>query len=111
MKKLHRGDEVVVIYGRDKGAKGTVLKRVGEVFLLLSGIKQAKKHQKPNPSKGVLGGVVAVSLPIHQSSVMIFNPLTNRPDRVRVKISVDGKKTRVFASTGDEIKPIGDVVK
>jgi large subunit ribosomal protein L24 len=106
MKKLHQGDEVVVISGRDKGARGTILKRVDDEFFLVNGIKSSKKHQKPNPSKGILGGIVTFFLPVHQSNLMIFNPISNKPDRVRIKFSVDGKKTRVFVSTGDEVKSV-----
>jgi large subunit ribosomal protein L24 len=107
MKKMHQGDEVVVISGRDKGGKGIVIKRIDDEFLLVAGIRLAKKHVKPNPSKGIIGGVVSVSLPIHQSNVMVFNPANSKPDRVRIKILADGKKIRVFVSTGDEVKSVG----
>jgi large subunit ribosomal protein L24 len=109
MKKLRQGDEVVVISGRDKGLKGTILRRVDDDFLLIDGVNIFKKHQKPNPAKGLVGGVVSVSLPMHQSKVMVFNPGANKPDRVRIKVSPDGEKTRVFASTGDALKSVGYV--
>jgi large subunit ribosomal protein L24 len=107
MKKLCQGDEVVVICGRDKGTRGTVIKRVDADYLLVDGIRLAKKHQKPNPTKGISGGVISISLPIHQSNVMIFNPATGKPDRVKIKVLEGGKKCRAFVSTGDDIKSVG----
>jgi large subunit ribosomal protein L24 len=109
MKKLCQGDEVIVVSGRDKGTKGTVIKRVDENYLLVDGVRLAKKHQKPNPAKGISGGVVSVSLPIHQSNVMIFNPATGKPDRVKIKVLQNGKNTRAYVSTGDDIKSVGHV--
>jgi large subunit ribosomal protein L24 len=107
MNKLRQGDEIIVISGRDKGSKGTILKRVNDEFLLIDGINLCKKHQKSNSVKGISGGIVSLSLPMHQSKVMVFNPTNNKPDRVRIKILSDNKKVRVYASTGDEIKLAG----
>lgn len=104
MNKIRKGDRVVVLTGRDKGKQGTVTMRVDDDRIVVEGINVAKKHVKPNPMKGTTGGVVDKTMPIHQSNVAIFNPATKKADRVGVKIKDDGKKVRVFKSTGEEIK-------
>jgi large subunit ribosomal protein L24 len=90
MERIRKGDEVVVIAGKDKGKRGTVLRRVDADHLVVEGINVAKKHVRPNPMKGVAGGI---------SNVMLFNPATSKGDRVGIKL-VDGKKMRVFKSNG-----------
>jgi len=104
MDKIRKGDEVVVITGRDKGKRGTVTARVDDQHLLVDGINQVKKHTRPNPMKGSTGGIVDKTMPIHQSNVAIFNAATGKADRVGAKILADGKKVRVYKSTGEEIK-------
>ena len=104
MKKIRKGDQVIVLTGRDKGKRGTVSRRVDEERLLIDGINVVKKHVKPNPMKGTTGGVVDKTMPIHQSNIAIFNPATAKADRVGVKLLADGKKVRVFRTSGDEIK-------
>ena len=108
MEKIRKGDDVIVTTGRDKGKRGTVLKRVDETHVLIEGINLVKKHTKPNPLKGTTGGIVEKSMPIHQSNVAIFNAATGKADRVGIKITqgADGKRVavRVFKSSGDEIK-------
>ena len=104
MQKIRKGDEVVVIAGRDKGKRGTVSARVDETHLLVDGINTVKKHAKPNPMKGITGGIVEKSMPIDQSNVMLFNPATGKGDRVGFKIQDDGKKVRVFKSNGEAVK-------
>jgi len=104
MNKIRKGDQVIVLTGRDKGKRGTVTARVDEDHLLVEGINVAKKHVKPNPMKGTTGGVVDKTMPIHQSNVAIFNPATGKADRVGVKLQDDGKKVRVFKSSGEEVK-------
>lgn len=104
MKKLVKGDEVVVIAGKDKGKRGTVLARVDEAHLLVDGINVVKKHAKPNPMKGQTGGIVDKTMPIDQSNVMLFNPATGKGDRVGIKVLEDGKKVRVFKSNGEQVK-------
>jgi large subunit ribosomal protein L24 len=104
MNKIRKGDQVIVLTGRDKGKRGTVSARVDEDHVLVEGINVAKKHVKPNPMKGTTGGVVDKTMPIHQSNVAIFNPATGKADRVGVKLLQDGKKVRVFKSSGEEIK-------
>jgi len=99
MERIRKGDEVVVIAGRDKGKRGTVLSRVDESHLVIEGINMVKKHVRPNPMKGVAGGITDKTMPIDQSNVMLFNPSTSKGDRVGFKL-VDGKKVRVFKSNG-----------
>ena len=104
MNKIRKGDQVIVTTGRDKGKRGTVAERVDEQLLLVEGINIVKKHVKPNPLKGTTGGVIDKTMPIQQSNVALFNPATGKADRVGIKILADGKKVRVFKSSGDEIK-------
>jgi large subunit ribosomal protein L24 len=109
MKKLRKGDSVIVITGRDKGKRGTIARRVDDDRLLVDGVNVVKKHVKPNPMKGTTGGVIDKTMPIHQSNVAIFNPATGKADRVGIKLGTDPKtskvtRTRVFKSSGDEIK-------
>ena len=109
MKKLRKGDSVIVITGRDKGKRGTIARRVDDDRLIVDGVNVVKKHVKPNPMKGTTGGVVDKTMPIHQSNVAIFNPATGKADRVGIKLGTDPKtnkvtRTRVFKSSGDEIK-------
>lgn len=103
MLKIKRNDEVIVIAGRDKGKRGKVLK-VLEGRLLVSGINVVKKHQKPNPQKGVQGGILEREAPIQVSNVAIFNPQTQKADRVGFKFLEDGKKVRCFKSTNEVIE-------
>ena len=104
MNKIVKGDEVIVITGRDKGKRGVVLQRTDEVRVLVEGINVVKKHAKPNPMKGVAGGIIDKTMPIHQFNVAIFNAATGKADRVGIKQLADGKKVRVFKSSGEEIK-------
>jgi large subunit ribosomal protein L24 len=104
MKKIRKGDEVIVLTGRDKGKRGTVLSRVDDDHVLVDGVNTVKKHVKPNPMKGATGGIVEKVMPIHQSNVAIFNAATGKADRVGVKVLDDGKKVRIFRSSGDEIR-------
>jgi large subunit ribosomal protein L24 len=104
MNKIRKGDEVIVIAGRDKGKRGKVSLRAGEAHLLVEGVNVVKKHSKPNPMKGVAGGIIEKSMPIHQSNVAIFNAATGKADRVGVKIVDGGKRVRVYKSSGEEIK-------
>jgi len=113
MNKIRKGDEVIVLTGRDKGKRGTVTQRVDDDRLIVDGVNVVKKHVKPNPMKGATGGVVDKTLPIHQSNVAIFNPATGKADRVSIKLLSDAEKQsrktqengiRVFRSSGKEIK-------
>jgi large subunit ribosomal protein L24 len=109
MNKIRKGDQVIVLTGRDKGKRGTVLSRESEDRVVVEGVNVVKKHVKPNPMKGTTGGVVDKTLSIHQSNVAIFNAATGKADRVGVKVSADPKtnkpvRVRVFKSSGEEIK-------
>ncbi len=104
MNKIRKGDEIIVITGRDKGKRGTISSRVDDSYVLVEGINLVKKHAKPNPMKGITGGIIQKSMPIHQSNVAIFNAASGKADRVGIKLLADGKKVRVFKSSGDEIK-------
>ena len=103
MEKIRKGDEVVVITGKDKGKRGTVLLRVDEEHVLVEGVNRAKKHVKPNPMKGVAGGIVDKDMPIHLSNVALFNHATKKADRVGFKTLEDGRKVRVFKSNGEQV--------
>ncbi|MCV2366171.1 50S ribosomal protein L24 [Paucibacter sp. DJ1R-11] len=104
MNKIRTGDEVIVLTGRDKGKRGAVSQRVDADHIVVDGINVVKKHVKPNPMKGTTGGVVDKTMPIHQSNVAIFNAASGKADRVGIKLTADGKKVRVYKSTGEEIK-------
>ncbi len=103
MDKIRKGDEVVVITGKDKGKRGTVLIRVDAEHVIVEGINRAKKHVKPNPVKGVVGGIVDKDMPIHVSNVALFNSATQKADRVGFKVLEDGRKVRVFKSNGEQV--------
>ncbi len=107
MRKLIKGDEVVVIAGKDKGKRGKITKVIldskkGEK-VLVSGINMIKKHTKPNPQAGVQGGIVEKEAPIAASNVAIFNPETSKGDRVGFLVKEDGTKVRIFKSTSKVI--------
>jgi large subunit ribosomal protein L24 len=104
MNKIRKGDQVIVLTGRDKGKRGTVAQRVDEDHVVVDGVNVVKKHVKPNPMKGTTGGVVDKTMPIHQSNVAIYNAAAGKADRVGIKLLADGKKVRVYKSSGEEIK-------
>lgn len=101
MNKIRSGDEVVVLTGKDKGRRGAVLRRVDSERLLVEGVNRVKKHVRPNPMKGEVGGIVEKDMPIHISNVALFNPATQKGDRVNVKVLEDGRKVRAFKSNGE----------
>ena len=103
MSKIKKGDNVVVITGRDKGKRGTVMRRIDADYLVVEGVNRVKKHQRPNPMKGISGGIVDKDLPIHISNVALFNPATKKADRVGVKTLQDGRKVRVFKDNGEQV--------
>ena len=113
MNKIRKGDQVIVLTGRDKGKRGTVTQRVDDDHVLVEGVNVVKKHVKPNPMKGITGGVIDKTLSIHQSNVAIFNAATGKADRVGIKLLSDDEKkarktqergVRVYRSSGAEIK-------
>ena len=103
MQKIRKGDDVIVTTGKDKGKRGTVLRRVDDTHLLVEGVNRAKKHQKPNPMKGQTGGIVDVDMPIDISNVALFNPQTQKADRVGFKTLEDGRKVRIFKANGEVV--------
>jgi large subunit ribosomal protein L24 len=103
MNKIRKGDEVVVIAGRDKGRRGVVLRRLDEERVVVEGVNRVKKHVRPNPMKGEVGGIVEKELAIHISNVALFNPASQKADRVGIKVLEDGRKVRVFKSSGEQV--------
>jgi large subunit ribosomal protein L24 len=103
MDKIRKGDDIVVIAGRDKGKRGTVLKVVDARHLVVEGVNRVKKHQRPNPMKGVTGGIADKDMPIDISNVALFNPQTKKADRVGFKLMEGGRKVRVFKSNGEMV--------
>ena len=103
MEKIRKGDDVIVLTGRDKGKRGIVLKRVDETHVLVEGVNIVKKHAKPNPMKGQTGGVSDKTMPIDLSNVALFNPTTQKADRVGFKTLDDKRKVRVFRSSGAQV--------
>ena len=103
MQRIRKGDEVVVLAGRDKGKRGTVLRRVDSDHVVVEGVNRVKKHQRPNPMKGLTGGIVDKDMPIHVSNVALFNPATKKADRVGVKTLQDGRKVRIFKANDEQV--------
>ena len=103
MQKIKKGDEVIVIAGRSKGLRGTVLKRIDENRLMVENVNMVKKHVKPNPNTGETGGIIDRESPINQSNVMIFNPATEKGDRIGIKVLEDNRKVRYYKSNGEVI--------
>ena len=103
MNKIKKNDDVIVITGKDKGSRGSVLRVLDNDRVLVAGINKVKKHQKPNPMKGTTGGIVEIEKPIHVSNIAIYNSATKKADRVGVKQLEDGRKVRVFKSSGEVI--------
>ena len=102
MNKIRKGDEVVVTTGRDKGRRGTVIK-VLEGKVVVENVNMVKRHTKPNPMKNQPGGIVSKEAPIHVSNVAIWNPVTQKPDRIGFKLMEDGRKLRFYKSNGEQI--------
>lgn len=103
MQKIKRGDNVVVIAGRDKGKRGDVSRIVDDKHVLVNGVNQVKKHQKPNPLKNQPGGIITKEMPIHVSNVAIWNPVTQKADRIGFRTLDGGRKVRFYKSNGEQI--------
>lgn len=103
MNRIKKGDEVIVIAGRDKGRRGTVLRVFDDERVLVENINVVKKHQRPNPQRGVAGGIVEKEMPLHASNVMLWNPVAKKGDRVGVRELQDGKKVRYFKSNNEVV--------
>ncbi|MEO7559381.1 MAG: 50S ribosomal protein L24 [Nitrosospira sp.] len=101
MRKIKKGDDVIITTGKDKGKRGTVLRIVSADLIVVEGANKVKKHQRPNPNKGEAGGIVEMEKPIQISNVAIFNPATQKADRVGIKILEDKRKVRYFRSNGE----------
>ena len=102
LQRIKKGDEVIVVAGKDRGRRGTVLRVYADDRVLVENINIVKKHQKPNPNAGVQGGIIEKEMPLHASNVMLFNPVTKKGDRVGIKLLEDGRKVRYFKSN-DEV--------
>ncbi len=103
MQKIKKGDEVIVTAGRDKGRRGSVLSVQENGRILVEGVNMAKKHQKPNPNAGVQGGIVEMEMSLDRSNIMLFNPITEKGDRVGIKSLEDGRKVRFFKSNNEVV--------
>ena len=103
MSKIKKGDNVVVIAGRDKGKRGDVARIVGPSHVIVNGVNTVKKHTRPNPMKNQPGGIVTKEMPIDVSNVAIYNPVTKKADRIGVRHLEDGRKVRFYKSNGEQI--------
>jgi len=103
MNKIRKGDEVVVTTGKDKGKRGVVLRVLDTDQLVVEGANLVKRHTRPNPMKGINGGILEKEMPIHISNVALFNAATQKADRVGFKVLEDGRKVRVFKSNGEVV--------
>ena len=103
MQRIKKGDEVVVITGKDKGRRGAVLKVLEEDRIIVENVNMAKKHTRPNPNAGVTGGIIDKEMPIHLSNVMLFNPVTKKGDRIGFRKLEDGRQVRFFRSNKEVV--------
>jgi large subunit ribosomal protein L24 len=103
MRRIKKGDNVIVTTGKDKGRHGSVLRLVDAEHVLVEGVNKVKKHQKPNPLKNNTGGIMDKEMPIHISNVMLFNPTTQKADRIGMKMLDDGRRVRYFKSNGEMV--------
>ncbi|MCH7508935.1 MAG: 50S ribosomal protein L24 [Proteobacteria bacterium] len=103
MRKIRTGDDIIVITGKDKGRRGTVLRVYDDERVLVEGINMVKKHQKPNPQAGVQGGIIDKEMPIAQSNLMLYNPQTKKGDRIGIRFLEDGRKVRFFKSNNEVV--------
>jgi len=103
MRKIKKGDDVVVTSGLDKGKRGVILRVIDAEHVVVEGANKVKHHQRPNPMRGVTGGIVEKEMPLHVSKVAIFNPQTRKADRVGIRSLEDGRKVRYFKSNGEVI--------
>lgn len=104
MRKLKKGDSVIIIAGKDKGKTGSILRFVDNDRIVVQGINSVKKHEKPNPSKGITGGIIAQESPVHVSNIALYNFSTKKADKVGFAIDGEKGKYRVFKSTGEKVE-------
>jgi len=103
MNRIKKGDEIIVIAGKDKGRRGTVLRVLENGKMLIENVNVVRKHQKPNPNAGIQGGIIEKEMPLHPSNVMLFNPISNKGDRVGIKTLEDGRRVRFFKSNNEVV--------
>ena len=103
MKRIKKGDEIIVIAGKDKGRRGAVLNVFDNGKVLVENVNVVRKHQKPNPNVGIQGGIIEKEMPLQASNVMLFNPITNKGDRVGIKTLEDGRRVRIFKSNNEVV--------
>jgi large subunit ribosomal protein L24 len=103
MRKIRKGDDVVVTTGKDRGKRGTVLRILDDEHVVVEGANKVKKHQRPNPMKGITGGITDKEMPVHISNVALYNPTTKKADRVGVRTLEDGRRVRFFKSNGEVV--------
>ena len=103
MKKIRKGDDVIILAGRDKGKRGTVLRVMKDERVLVDNVNVIKKHVRPNPNKGETGGIIEKEAPVRTSNVDLYNPNTKKADRSGIKVLEDGRKVRVFMSDGEVV--------
>ena len=103
MKRLKTGDDVIVITGKDKGKRGTISRIMPYDRVVIDNINIVKRHTKPNPNRGVAGGIVEKEMPIHRSNVALFNPATKKADRTGFRVLKDGRKVRYFKSNNEVV--------
>ncbi len=104
MQRIKKGDEVVVIAGKDKGRRGSVLRVDSDGSITIENVNVARKHQRPNPQAGVAGGIVEQEKPLHPSNVMLWNPTAQKGDRIGFRLLADGRKVRFFKSNGEVLE-------
>jgi large subunit ribosomal protein L24 len=107
MGRIRKNDQVVILAGKDKGKRGTVLRVLNDDTVVVEGINRVKKHQRPNPMRNIQGGIVEKEMPIHVSNVALFNVATKKADRVGFKVLEDGRKVRVYKSNGEMVDAQG----
>ena len=103
MKRIKKGDEVIVLVGKDKGKRGTVLRVLPDDKVVVENVNVVKRHTKPNPNAGVTGGILDKEMPVHVSNVNLYNPVTKKGDRVGFRVLEDGRKVRYFKSNGEVV--------
>ncbi len=103
MRRIRKDDEVIIIAGKDKGRRGKVMRVVDDARVIVAGVNLIKRHTKPNPARGVAGGIIEREASIHISNVMLFNPVTRKGDRVGFRVLEDGRKVRYFKSNNEVV--------
>ena len=103
MRRIRKGDEVIVLVGKDKGKRGNVLRVLPNDKVIVENVNVVKRHTKPNPARGVAGGIIDKEMPIHISNVNLYNPVTKKGDRVGFRTLEDKRKVRFFKSTGEVV--------